>query len=165
MHSKVPDTEIDLLLADHLHQRVLTKGQRLLRSQLHPVTAGKNLLRRLDNVLLLVDIPQSRNLEARRNPRTLPNIGTNNHIPAIRRTAVWDILRRTAGAMSIHCHRCATRRRRSIVANPDIQSRSIDMELNRRPLALELNQLMRTRQRIHRCLQHIVRRIPIQFVC
>src|SRR5215469_8972467 len=143
MHSKVPDPEVDLLVADHLHQRVLPKGQRLLRSLLHPVATREHLLGRLDHVLLLMHASQSVDLETRNDARPLANVGTYDYVAAARSAAAWSVLHSAAGPMRIHRHRRPSRRRRLFAAEADVQYRRVHMKLHRRALALQLHKLMR----------------------
>lgn len=83
MNTKVPNAEIDDLVRDDFHKRVLAKVERLLRSKLHPVSTGKNFRGSFDYILLRLSAAEQTNAKAGNIADTCANVSTDDDIAVV----------------------------------------------------------------------------------
>ncbi len=160
--AEVPYAEIDHLVRDHLHQGKLAEVKRLFGSDLEPVSAREKLGGGLDYIFLALAGAKQRDAEAVDDADARPDIGANDDVTALGRTALGVILHRAGGAVSVDGERRSGGISHGLIADADIEDGIFDVELDGRLLAFELDDLMRGGERIDRSLQEIVSCVAIQ---
>ena len=85
--AEVPDTEVDFLIGDDLHESVLTEAEGLAGGDLHPVIAGEKLRGGFDDVLLALNAAEESDTEAGDDARVGADIGADDDVAAIWRAA------------------------------------------------------------------------------
>ena len=151
MHTEGPHIQIDFVVVEHLHKRILAEVQRSDGSELHPVAARQRLLLHLDHIGLLAPATQQTYPQAVHHANILPHIQPLDDVVADGRTARGRIP--AGGAVGIHDHRPAALLA-VVGSDPHIEDRIGDVELDVGGIAGDVENAMWTRGRVDRCLQH-----------
>jgi hypothetical protein len=160
--AEVPNTEIDGLFGDDLHEGELAEVEGFSRGDFEPVAAGEKLGCGFDHIFLVLITPEETDSEAGDNAGVFADIGADDDVAAIGCAAAWVVLDLAGGAVCVDSERSAGGVADSFVADADVEDGIFDVELDGRFFAFEGDDRVSGGERVDCGLKEVVGGVAVE---